>query len=62
MSRQSTGRLILICAMLFILPWSPSTAQDNFRDVIEMSAEVGFDSFFSPGHLDAGNCQAKEQR
>ena len=48
MSRQSTGRLILICAMLFMLPWSPSTAQDNFRDVIEMSAEVGFDSFFRP--------------
>ena len=34
---------------LGLFAWSPVAAQDNFRDVIEMSVEVGFDSTFRPG-------------
>ncbi len=43
------ARLILIALLLLLtaqLP--PLAAQDNFRDVIEMSVEVGFDSYFRP--------------
>ena len=39
--------LIGIALMLFIC--GPAQAQDNFRDVIEMSVEVGFNAFFRPG-------------
>ena len=42
-------RLIPIFAALLALAQLPlASAQDNFRDVIEMSVEVGFDSFFRP--------------
>ena len=48
MARQ-LARLILITAVLLLAAqWSPLAAQDNFRDVIEMSVEVGFDSYFRP--------------
>ena len=36
--------LITLMALLLV----PASAQDNFRDVIEMSVVVGFDSFFRP--------------
>ncbi len=41
-------RRLFIIATIFLLAtgWLPTAAQDNFRDVIEMSVEVGFDSFF----------------
>jgi hypothetical protein len=41
------ARLIVITAcMLSATGWLSVAAQDNFHDVIEMSVEVGFDSFF----------------
>ena len=44
------ARLILFTfALLHLAQGSPLAAQDNFRDVIEMKVEVGFDSFFRPG-------------
>ncbi len=43
------ARFILILTSLLVLAlMPPALAQDNFRDVIEMSVEVGFDSFFRP--------------
>lgn len=42
------ARLIVIATALLLAQWSSVAAQDNFRDVIEMSVEVGFDSFFRP--------------
>lgn len=36
--------------MLTLFVWSPAAAQDNFRDVIEMSVEAGFNTYFRPGH------------
>ncbi len=38
---------IWIMTLVFALP--PAGAQDNFRDFIEMSVEVGFDAYFRPG-------------
>lgn len=38
-------RLFILFAILTL----PTGAQDSFQDVIEMSVEVGFDSFFRPG-------------
>ena len=43
------ARLIVIASALLMLAQLPLAAQDNFRDVIEMSVEVGFDSYFRPG-------------
>ncbi len=43
------ARLIVFAAALLMLAQLPLAAQDNFRDVIEMSVEVGFDSYFRPG-------------
>ena len=40
---------VLGLLIFLVLPFvSPVGAQDNFQDVIEMSVEVGFDSFFRP--------------
>ena len=40
---------VLGLLIILVLPFvSPVGAQDNFQDVIEMSVEVGFDSFFRP--------------
>ncbi|MCY3779322.1 MAG: hypothetical protein OXG78_03350 [Chloroflexi bacterium] len=52
--RQKVSRLRAECVLVFsivlmLFVWSPAAAQDNFRDVIEMSVEVGFDSTFRPG-------------
>ena len=49
MSRRMTGQLCIIIIALIALSWTPAAGQGNFRDVIEMSVEVGFDSFFRPG-------------
>ncbi len=40
----------LTCLVLLTLGFNlfPAVTQDNFQDVIEMSIEVGFDSFFRP--------------
>ena len=48
MSRRVAGRLLAIVIALISLSWSPAAGQGNFRDVIEMSVDVGFDSFFRP--------------
>ena len=49
MSRRMAGQLYIIVIALIALAWMPVAAQGNFRDVIEMSVEVGFDTFFRPG-------------
>ena len=49
MSRPLARLLLPIGVLLICLTGLPITAQDNFRDVIEMSVDVGFDSFFRPG-------------
>lgn len=49
MSRRMTGQLYIIIFALIAFSWTPAVGQGNFRDVIEMSVEVGFDSFFRPG-------------
>lgn len=49
MSRRMAGQLFFIVIALIALSWTPAASQGNFRDVIEMSVEVGFDSFFRPG-------------
>ena len=48
MSRQMAGQLFIIGIALLVLSWTPVAGQGNFRDVIEMSVDVGFDSFFRP--------------
>ncbi len=40
--------VITFVITLIALPWMPVAGQGNFRDVIEMSVEAGFDSFFRP--------------
>ncbi len=43
------ARLITILLVLLLAAqFGSALAQDNFRDVIEMSVEVGFDSYFRP--------------
>ena len=42
------ARLIFITSLLLLTAQLPLAAQDNFRDVIEMSVEVGFGSYFRP--------------
>ena len=49
MSRRLAGQLFIIFGLLMALAFTPVMGQGNFRDVIEMSVEVGFDSFFRPG-------------
>ncbi len=44
--RASIALRLCILLLVFCLPVG---AQDSFQDVIEMSVEVGFDSFFRPG-------------
>ncbi|MCY3977700.1 MAG: hypothetical protein OXG23_06340 [Chloroflexi bacterium] len=45
--RKRLTRLTITTAIILVAAgWLPVAAQDNFRDVIEMSVEVGFDSFF----------------
>lgn len=49
MAMRHLNRLLLLTLLLiFSFHASPSWGQDNFQDVIEMSIEVGFDSFFRP--------------
>ena len=49
MARRLASLTIFTSALLLLAGWFPSAAQDNFRDVIEMAVDVGFDSFFRPG-------------
>ena len=49
MSRRLARLTTILSFLLFSALLSPIMAQDNFRDVIEMSVEVGFGSFFRPG-------------
>ena len=46
MARRLSSGLWLLITLIFIMPVQ---AQARFQDVIEMSVEVGFDSFFRPG-------------
>ena len=46
MARRLSSGLWLLTALIFIMP---VPAQERFQDVIDMSVEVGFDSFFRPG-------------
>ena len=48
MSRHRAGQLFIIIIALIALSWTPVSGQSNFRDVIEMAVDVGFDSFFRP--------------
>ena len=48
MPRRLAGQLFIFVIALIALPWMPVAGQGNFRDIIEMSVEVGFDSFFRP--------------
>ena len=49
MARLWARLIAIMSALLLFAQGSPFAAQDNFRDVIEMAVEVGFDSFFRPG-------------
>lgn len=49
MSRSIARRCFILTSLVVALCLTPASAQDNFRDVIEMAVEVGFDSFFRPG-------------
>ena len=46
MSRLLTRLIVVSTIVLLAAGGLPVAAQNNFRDVIEMSVEVGFDSFF----------------
>ena len=48
MARRLAPLIVISSALLLLAQWTSVSAQDNFRDVIEMSVEVGFDSFFRP--------------
>ena len=48
MSRRMAGQFFIIFGLLIAAAWAPATGQGNFRDVIEMSVDIGFDSFFRP--------------
>ena len=57
---SALARLFLPIGILLLgLPGLPIAAQDNFVDVIEMSVEVGFDSFFRPGDWTPVQAQLK---
>lgn len=59
---MATRRLRYIFgAILFIVSLTafPTQTQDNFQDVIEMSIEVGFDSFFRPNQWTPVRVQAR---
>ncbi len=49
MLSQSASRAIIFSLIVFALCFSPVAAQDNFRDVVEMSLEIGFGGYFRPG-------------
>jgi len=48
MARQLARLIAIASALLLLAQLPPLAAQGDFRDVIEMSVEVGFDSFFRP--------------
>lgn len=48
MPRRLAGKLYIIIIALIALSWTPAAGQGSFRDVIEMTVDVGFDSFFRP--------------
>ena len=48
MTRRLARLILIACASLLVAPLPPISAQGDFRDVIEMSVDVGFDSFFRP--------------
>ena len=48
MTRPLARLILLFFISLLAAQWSPIAAQGDFRDVIEMSVDVGFDSFFRP--------------
>ena len=57
---SALARLFLPIGILLLgLPGLPIAAQDNFVDVIEISVEVGFDSFFRPGDWTPVQAQLK---
>lgn len=58
MAMRHLNRLLLLTIFL-ILSVTPTWAQDNFQDVIEMSIEVGFDSFFRPDQWTPVRIQVK---
>ncbi len=48
MARRPASCLSLLIILFLALTFAPLQAQERFQDVIEMSVEVGFDSFFRP--------------
>lgn len=48
MAMCRSTRLLFVVILMLSLSVIPTLAQDSFQDVIEMSIEVGFDSFFRP--------------
>jgi len=61
MATRHFYRLLLLLTTLLFFSTSliPTQAQDNFQDVIEMSIEVGFDSFFRPNDWTPVRIQVK---
>jgi len=57
MCRLTRLRFIVILVLIFSM--IPTLAQDNFQDVVEMSIEVGFDSFFRPNEWTPVRVQVK---
>ena len=59
MAMRRLKRLILALIWVLGLSFVPAFAQDSFQDVIELSIEVGFDSFFRPNEWTPVRVQAK---
>lgn len=52
-------RLRFVVILLLMVSMIPTLAQDSFQDVVEMSIEVGFDSFFRPNEWTPVRVQVK---
>lgn len=52
-------RLLFVIILVLSLSVIPTLAQDSFQDVVEMSVEVGFDSFFRPNEWTPVRVQVK---
>ena len=52
-------RLRFVVILILVFSMIPTLAQDSFQDVVEMSIEVGFDSFFRPNEWTPVRVQVK---
>lgn len=59
MAMCRSTRLLFIVIFMLSLSIAPTLAQDSFQDVVEMSIEVGFDSFFRPNEWTPVHIQVK---